>query len=218
MYPSRSVTLVGAYRPEEVALGRDGKRHPLEPVVHEFQREFGDLAVNVDEASSREFVEAFLDSEPNRLGSQFRERLYRQTGGHPLFAVELLRGLQERGDLVQDEEGRWVEGSSLDWETLPPRVEGVIAERIDRLTDPLQDALRAASVEGETFTAEVVAHMQASDEREMVVHLSDELDRRHRLVRAQGMLRIGDQPPSASSGLRSGTASDQRGVAADAGR
>jgi predicted ATPase len=69
----------------------------------------------------------------------------------------------------------------------------VIAERIGRLADPLQEALRAASVEGETFTAEVVARVQASHEREMVARLSDELDRRHRLVRAQGMVRIRDQ-------------------------
>ena len=187
------ILILGAYRPEEVTLGRDGERHPLESVVHEFQREFGDIAVNVDQAASRDFVEAFLDSEPNRLGPQFRERLYAQTRGHPLFAVELLRGLQERGDLVQDEQGRWIEGPALDWETLPPRIEGVIAERIGRLSDPLQEALRAASVEGETFTAEVVARVQEAKEGEMVARFSDELDRRHRLVSAQGVLRTGDQ-------------------------
>ncbi|NIO72144.1 MAG: hypothetical protein GTN71_24745, partial [Anaerolineae bacterium] len=91
---------------------------------------------------------------PNRLGVAFREMLYRQTRGHPLFTIELLRGLQERGDLVQDPEGRWVEGPALDWETLPARVEAVIAERIGRLAEPLRAALRVASVEGEVFTAE----------------------------------------------------------------
>lgn len=187
------ILIVGAYRPEEVALGRAGKRHPLEPVVNEFQRHFGDIAVNVDQAESRAFMEAFLDSEPNRLGLPFREMLYRQTRGHPLFTIELLRGLQERGDLVQNLEGRWIEGPALDWETLPPRVEAVIAERIGRLPQPLRDALQAASVEGETFTAEVVARVRAGDEREMVGRLSGELDRRHRLVRAQGILRMDSQ-------------------------
>jgi DNA-binding SARP family transcriptional activator len=187
------ILIIGAYRPEEVALGRDGERHPLEPVVNEFQRHFGDIAVNVDQAESRDFVEAFLDSEPNRLGLPFREMLYRQTRGHPLFTIELLRGLQERGDLVQNSEGRWIEGPALDWETLPARVEAVIAERIGRLPQPLRDALQAASVEGETFTAEVVARVRAADEREMVGRLSGELDRRHRLVRAQGILRMDSQ-------------------------
>lgn len=95
--------------------------------------------------------------------------------------------------MVQNPEGQWIEGPALDWETLPPRVEAVIAERIGRLPQPLRDALQAASVEGETFTAEVVARVRAADEREMVGRLSGELDRRHRLVRAQGILRIDGQ-------------------------
>jgi DNA-binding SARP family transcriptional activator/predicted ATPase len=187
------ILIVGAYRSEEVALGRDGARHPLEPVVNEFQRDFGDITVNLDQAESRDFIEAFLDSEPNRLGVAFREMLYRQTRGHPLFTIELLQGLQEQGDLVQDPEGRWVEGPALDWETLPARVEAVIAERIGRLAEPLRAALRVASVEGEVFTAEVVARVRAADEGEVVRRLSDELDRRHRLVRAQAIERLGSR-------------------------
>jgi predicted ATPase len=162
-------------------------------VVNEFQRDFGDITVNLGQAESRDFVEAFLDSEPNRLGVAFREMLYRQTHGHPLFTIELLRGLQERGDLVQDPGGQWVEGPTLDWETLPARVEAVIAERIGRLAQPLQATLRVASVEGEVFTAEVVARVRATDEREMLGRLSGELDRRHRLVRAQSIVRLDGQ-------------------------
>jgi predicted ATPase len=48
-------------------------------------------------------------------------------------------------------------------------------------------------VEGEVFTAEVVARVRAADEREVVGRLSGELDRRHRLVRAQGILRMDGQ-------------------------
>jgi len=185
--------VVGAYRPEEIAMGRDGDRHPLEPLVNEFQREFGTILVNVDQAERRDFVEAILDSEPNRLGSGFREMLYQQTRGHPLFTIELLRGLQERGDLVQAPEGWWFEGAALDWETMPARVEAAIAERIGRLAQSLQATLRVASVEGEVFTAEVVARVQAVDEREVVKHLSSELDRRHRLVRVQAIERLGSR-------------------------
>jgi DNA-binding SARP family transcriptional activator/predicted ATPase len=185
------ILVVGAYRPEEVAIGRDGDRHPLAPVVSEFQREFGDVVVNVDQAERRAFVEALLDSEPNRLGVPFRQMLYRQTRGHPLCTIELLRGIQDRGDLLRDPEGRWVEGSSLDWETLPARVEAVIAERIGRLAEPWQAILRVASVEGEDFTAEVVARVLGTDQRTIVQRLSSELDRRHRLVRAQAIERPG---------------------------
>ena len=196
------ILILGAYRPVEVGLGRQGQRHPLEPVVNEFQRLFGDEAVNVGQAEGRVFVEALLDNEPNRLAAAYREMLYQQTRGHPLFTIELLHGMQERGDLVRDEAGRWTEGTALDWETLPARVEGAIAERIARLDEPLQAVLRVASVEGEVFTAEVMARVLETDQRHMVQHLSSELDRRHHLVRAQAIERLGPAPSPAKGSQR----------------
>jgi DNA-binding SARP family transcriptional activator/tetratricopeptide (TPR) repeat protein len=187
------ILIVGAYRPEEIALGRDGERHPLEPVVNELQRIFGDILVTLDSVECRNFVEALLDSEPNRLGSQFREMLCGLTHGHPLFTIELLRGMQERGDLAKDEEDRWVEGSALDWETLPARVEAVIAERIGRLNPLSQAALRTACVEGEVFTAEVVARVQGCQDTEILGRLSNELDKKHHLIRAHSIQRIDGQ-------------------------
>jgi len=149
--------------------------------------------VNVDEADSRTLVEDLLDSEPNDLGHAFRMMFYQQTRGNPLFSLELLRGMQDRGDLVQDQDGQWIEGPALDWETLPARVEAVIGERIGRLDKPLRDVLRAASVEGDEFTAEAVAQVLSTDEREMLGRLSRELDKKHRLIRSQSILRAGGQ-------------------------
>jgi len=70
------------------------------------------------------------------------------------------------------------------------RVEGVIEERIGRLDEELREALTVASVEGEEFTAEVVARVRDLDERGLVRRLSRELDRQHRLVQARGRERI----------------------------
>jgi predicted ATPase/predicted negative regulator of RcsB-dependent stress response len=188
------ILVLGSYRPEDVALGRGGERHPLESVLNELKRHYGDVWVDLDragQAEGRHFVDALLDSEPNELDRAFRERLFQQTGGHPLFTVELLRAMQARGDLTQDEAGRWNEGPTLDWHTLPARVEGVIEERIDRLDDESREAVTIASVEGEAFTAEVVARVQGADERDFIRYLSSELERRHRLVRAERVRRLG---------------------------
>jgi predicted ATPase len=57
------ILIMGVYRPEEVTIGRDGGRHPFEPVVSELQRQFGDVIVDMDRAENKEFVEALLDSE-----------------------------------------------------------------------------------------------------------------------------------------------------------
>jgi len=190
------ILLVGTYRPAEVALGRAGERHPLDKVLAEFKRYCGDIWVDLARAAEtegRQFVDALLDTKPNRLGEGFRQALFQHTDGHPLFTVELLRDMKERGDLVQDEEGRWVEGPALDWGTLPARVEGVIEERIGRLEAELQETLTVASVEGEEFIAEVIARVRDIDERGLVRQLSRELDKRHRLVQAQGRQRVNRQ-------------------------
>jgi len=183
------IMILGAYRPEELVLGRDGERHPLEPVVNELQRQFGSNSVGLDEAESRAFVEAILDSEPNALGPSFRYMICRQTRGNPLFTIELLRGMQERGDLRLNDSGQWIEGPGLDWETLPARVEAVIAERISRLNPLLQMALQTASVEGEIFTAEVVARILGLTVQEVLAAFGGELDRKHKLVWAHSILR-----------------------------
>jgi DNA-binding SARP family transcriptional activator/tetratricopeptide (TPR) repeat protein len=191
------ILIVCAYRPEEVAVGRAGERHPLEIVVHEFKRTFGDVWVDLDAAAQREgrhFVNAFLGAERNRLGDEFRAALFKRTAGHPLFTVELLRAMQERGDLLQDAraDGAWIAGPDLDWDALPARVEAVIQTRVDRLDPELREIVNIASVEGEVFTSQVVAVVQNAGEGPVLRGLQ-KLERLHRLVRELGEVRTGAQ-------------------------
>ncbi len=188
------ILIACAYRPEELALDRAGERHPLERVLHEFKRAFGDVWVDLDaadETAGRGFVDALLDAEPNQLGEDFRAALFHRTAGHPLFTIELLRALQERGDLVRNEtDGAWIEGPELEWEELPARVEAVIEERVTRLEPRLREIASIASVEGERFTAQVVAAVQNAAERPLLQDLT-RLEKQHRLVMEQGEVQIG---------------------------
>jgi DNA-binding SARP family transcriptional activator len=178
-----------AYRPDEVALGRDGAPHPLAKVIGELKGGMGEIEIDLsnEDEENRAFVDALIDSEPNQLDETFRQALFEQTDGHPLFTIELLRDLEGRGDLVQDSESRWTQAASLDWGRLPAKIEGVIEERVGRLEPRLLDVLNVASVEGETFTAEVVGPVVGIDERVLIRALSLELDRRHRLTVAKGI-------------------------------
>jgi adenylate cyclase len=189
------ILILCAYRPEEVALGRAGERHPLEKVLHELKRTFGDVWVDLDAAVEREgrgFVDALLDAERNRLGKEFRTALFHRTAGHPLFTVELLRAMQERGDLLQDirADGAWIEGPELDWRELPARVEAVIQERVERLDAELREIINVASVEGELFTAEVVAAVQGVAGRPLLRALH-KLEKLYGLVREAGEVQTG---------------------------
>jgi len=183
------IMILGAYRPSEVALGRAGERHPLETALNEVRRLYGDNLLDLGLVEGRAFVDAFLDSEPNQLNEEFRQSLFALSQGQPLATVELLRGLQERGGLVRDNAGRWSVGSMLDWSALPARVEAMIAERVARLDEQQRHVLQVAGVEGETFTAEVVARVVGLAEGDAIRLLSEDLDRGHRLVRAEGVRR-----------------------------
>jgi adenylate cyclase len=197
------ILIAGAYRAEEVALGRPAtgsgqvEPHPLEKVLSEFKRAYGDVWLDLAETAEsekRRFVDALLETEPNRLGEDFRKELAGRTGGHPLFTVELVRAMQARGDLIQDSMGFWTEGPVLDWETLPVRVEGAIEARIGRLEPELREILSVASVEGEDFTVPVVAQVQEMEEGVLLRQLAQDLARRHRLVMEQAEVQAGLRP------------------------
>jgi adenylate cyclase len=180
--------IVCAYRPEEVAFGRNGQRHPLAKILNELKRTFGDVWVDLaqtEKTKNRRFVDALLDIEPNRLEKRFRDALFTRTEGHPLFTIELLRAMRDRGELIKEKDGTWIEGPTLDWQILPSRVEAVIEERINRLNPELRNILTIASVEGEMFTAQVVADVLKIPERTVLNWLSIDLEKQHNLVREQ---------------------------------
>jgi predicted ATPase/RecA/RadA recombinase len=190
------VMLLGAYRPEDLVEDETGKPHPLQSVLGELKRTFGDVTIDLEQAMSRtgrSLVDGLLDSEPNQLGDDFRRALLAHTEGHPLFTVELLRDLKERGALQRDTADQWVAAPTLDWRTLPARVEGVIETRMGRLPRPLLELLQTASIEGEVFTAEVVARLLGSNEQQVVRLLGNDLARRHRLVSAADIITVGTQ-------------------------
>ncbi len=192
--------ILAAYRSATVALGRSDeqsseaggeiKRHPLAAVINELRSIKGEIVVDLDRTDGRAFVEAYVDTEPNCLGAPFRDALHAQTGGHALFTVELLRSLQERGEVCKDEAGRWTAHETLAWDPLPARVEGTIAERIERLPAAGRRLLACASVQGDDFSGEAVAELAGAPTSDVLTCLSDELSRRHHLVRAVGRQRL----------------------------
>lgn len=194
--------IVGAFRPSEVMAAHSltGQvrpalsRHPLEAVYYEVQRHFGEIEVALETADGRAFVNDLLDRCPNRFAEHFRTQFYQYTQGNALFATELLQSMMTRGELVCAADGCWEVAATLLWDSVPPRIEGVIAQRIARLPEELREALTFASVEGESFHAEVIATVQQVDRRQMVRWLSSELDRQHGLVTLLGITQGDAQP------------------------
>ncbi|MEM7348047.1 MAG: hypothetical protein AAF485_27775, partial [Chloroflexota bacterium] len=188
--------LIGTYRPEEVALGPNNYPHPLADVIATFETYLGNIRLDLrptNEVEALKFIDEFLDTNPNRLDETFRQAMFQRTGGHPLFTIELLQDLQARGDLYQDETGCWIEGPNLNWNTLPSGLEGVLQARVSQLNKNLQNALTTASIEGEIFTAEVVAKIQGLDEDLLTQQLTHQLQQEYQLVSPHGIQQHGDQ-------------------------
>lgn len=188
------VLLLGTYRGNDLALTRRDERHPLIPALNELKRQFGDIVIDLEtirQDERRRFVDSLIDVEANRLDERFRVQLLEHTNGHPLFTVELLQSFKENGTLVKDADARWIPGHALDWRVLPPRLEGVIEERIGRVEERMRDILVSGSVEGLCFTAQIVAQLQNMTEREILKCLSQELEKRHCLVKEGSTEKIG---------------------------
>jgi len=193
------ILLIGLYRPNEIVTGYGGEPHPLKhalrKILNEIKRYESDVVIDLNKTTQdtgRAFVDAMVDTFPNRLDLDFRETLFQHTGGHALFTVELLEEMKDRGDLVQDgEDGSWHTTETLDWTTLPNRVEAVVEERIERLKEELRETLTVASVEGPDFTAQVVARVRKLAERDLLRQLSRELEKHHQLVQEKGESKVG---------------------------
>ena len=83
------------------------------------------------------------DTIPKRL-KRFIEQ---KVEGNPFFLEEVISSLIESESLIHDQHG-WITTRSMEEMDMPPTVQGVIAERIDRET---KTVLQEASVIGRTF-------------------------------------------------------------------
>ncbi len=197
MHNSR-ILILGTYRPEEVAQGSQGHpgegSHSFAGMMAEFKRQHGAIWLDLgalSPAEGREFVEAYVDNRPNRLDAAFRDALFRHTGGHALFTVELLSAMQTRGDVYRDAHGQWLAREEIDWQAMPAKVEGVIEKQLTRLDSAVLAILQVACVQGESFAAEIVAQVLHLDQSTLIQLLSQELGRRYGLVRMEEVAWLG---------------------------
>jgi len=190
---AKPILILGAFRPEEVWSDSKEVSHELVGVINELSVRFSDNTIDLATSEGRDFVDALLDSETNAFSPNFNEMLYQHTGGHPLFTIELLRGMQLRKEIYKNPAGQWIEGANLQWHKLPARVEAVIARRISLMPIECQELMPPACVQGEVFNVEALALVMGKPEKEVFDLLSQQVCKRHRLITPQGISNLGDQ-------------------------
>ena len=158
------VLLLGAYRPAD---HRGTQSLSLLRVVRELQRRTGRAPLDLDRSDGRVFVEAWLAAQDYRVGEDFRANLYRQTGGQALFTVDTLRAMQDSEKLIQDRCGHWVVSPTLNWQSIPARVDAILAEAFERFSGEVRTLLEAASLLDDVSAAPVVAQVTGFDEADV---------------------------------------------------
>ena len=110
------------------------------------------------------------------------QRLHDDSGGNPLFVVEMVRaGNGEQRTATGTERSSPFADRLSPIASLPPKIQAVITSRLDQLSPPAQEIAAQAAVLGRSFTYPVLAAASGLDEARLVDGL-DELWRR-RIIR-----------------------------------
>ena len=192
------VLVVGSFRPGNLESAQPGDRHPFPAVLNEAPRLFDDSLLDLSTAvggdAGRAFVDAVVTHTIDQAPSSLSESLFEQTAGLPLFVLGMLRWYQAAGILREDAEGRRSYRWSPDPGNLPTEIDALFADLIDRLPHDLQALLDAASVQGNTFSADVVMKVAGLTRLTLIEMLDNQLTRRFRTVGHGGVATIAGQP------------------------
>ena len=150
------VLVVANYRPEFISPWTGVKNY--QKIILE----------TLSSGSSARIVRNMLGGK--HLDPALEEKIVAKTGGNPFFVEEMIRELQDRGDIFRDGDRYEVRGS-IDELTIPSTVQGVLAARMDRLTEDLKETMQVASVIGRDFAFRILKRIMAL-ERELGEHLA----------------------------------------------
>ena len=175
--------IITTYRPSEMLLAR----HPFLTVKLELQSHgvFRELPLDF---LSLDDVTRYLTLEfpEHALPPAFGQLIHDKTEGSPLFMVDLVRYMRDRGVIVNDA-GQWRLAQSMPdvASDLPETITSTIHRKIERLDEIDRALLTTASVQGHEFDTVVLSDvlgLDAADVEERV----EALARVHRLTRAIG--------------------------------
>jgi class 3 adenylate cyclase/tetratricopeptide (TPR) repeat protein len=98
------------------------------------------------------------------LDPDLEQKIVEKTGGNPFFVEEIVRELREREDIIKEDD-RYVCGRPIDQLEIPNTVQGVLAARMDRLSEDLKKTMQVASVIGRDFAFRILKSiMEFGDE------------------------------------------------------
>jgi predicted ATPase/class 3 adenylate cyclase len=118
------------------------------------------------EPLSAEAMQELLTGLVPGLPEELRGQILERAEGVPLYAVETVRMLLDRGLLVQ-EESVYRPAGSIESLAVPETLQALIAARLDGLNEEERRLLQNGAVLGKTFTRQALAALSESSEEEL---------------------------------------------------
>jgi predicted ATPase len=178
-----NLLMLGTYRPEDIAVTKDNKTHPLINVMQRMSRE--DLIKKMElERIEENYLDEMLTSLLGKtaLSDEFKNQLYKETEGNPFFIVSLIRMLIEE-KTIEKKDDVWILTKDLKEANIPSKVHDVIVRRLNRVKEDERKTLDYASVIGEEFTSTILAEAIGVNRVQLLEQLRI-LEQKHKLIRS----------------------------------
>ncbi len=124
------------------------------------------------EPLSRTAMEELLNGFVEGLPAEVVVRVLERAEGVPLYAVEMIRMLVDRGVIVESGDGYRVDGE-LGTLEVPETLHALIASRLDSLSPRQRTLLQDAGIVGSTFSMESLRVVNGTPAEELEVELRD---------------------------------------------
>ena len=167
---NEKILVLVTFRNEELGRDAEGHPHPLVETVQLMGREglFKEIKLmNLEQDNIRRIAENMVGGKVNL---ELVKKLVEESRGNPLFVVEFLRMLSERGSLVQERD-QW--RLSVDELGMPSKVKEVIMRRIGALRVDQRTVLDVASVIGDKFNPDLIGAVLSEDRLKILKVLND---------------------------------------------
>ncbi len=174
--------IIGTYRPEEIIPTKDERLHPLEETMFSMSREDLLIKMELSRLERDDFPQLLISVFGSLIDEEFMERLYEETEGNPLFALETLNLLVDEG-FLSEKEGQWILIAPTKKFRIPSKVREVIVRRIGRLRREERKLLDLAAVCGYSFSPDTLSRILALDVANVLQTLV-ETEKRHRMIRS----------------------------------
>jgi len=175
--------IIGAYRPEELIRTEEKRLHPLEQTMFSMSREDLLIKMELGRLKRNDFPQLLRSIFHSLIDNEFVEKLYDETEGNPLFAIETLNLLVDEG-FLSEKEGQWILMAPTEKIGIPSKIHEVITRRITRLGREERRLLDLAAVCGHSFNPDIMSKIMASDVADVLQTLV-EIEQRHMLIRPE---------------------------------